>query len=308
MGDKSKEKIIHYCLWVVLIIYCLLLLRITFFKQVQLFHLSAAIGASDRIISVVPFASILEMIKTGTSFERIIENILGNIVLFIPLGMLLPTLTQKSGKGTLIFGICTSAFIEIAQFIFGLGSTDIDDLIMNTVGVLIGYQIYRFIKRLTKSNFVFLITTLTFLMLTGTVSMGILLVYNTDLLVLSPKKVITENEELVADFIKTRCYLTGKFVDFDNPVLTVEKSVSNANEKRENATIEMTNNSRIYICYEKTDYFFTSISAEYYQYEQIEYSDFISYKTKTFDKGNSILIWSSDGSHADCVIIFKYVE
>lgn len=308
MEDKRKEKMIRYSLWIVLIIYCLLLFRITLFKQVALFNLSAAIGTSERIISIVPFVSILEMIKTGTSFERIIENVLGNIVLFIPLGILLPTLIRKSGKITLILGICTSAIIEIVQFVFGLGSTDIDDLILNTVGVLIGYQLFRFIKRVTKSNFAFLINTLILLIMTGTASLGVLLVYNTDLLVLSPKEVITENEELVADFIKTSSYLNGKFIDFDEPVLTLEKSISNANEKRENATIEITKNSRIYMCYEKTDFFFTAISAEYYKYEQIEYSDFISNWAKTFDRGNSIRIWSSDGSHADYIVIIAYVE
>jgi len=56
----------------------------------------------------------------------------------------------------------------------------------------------------------------------------------------------------------------------------------------------------------KNRLFFTSISAEYYKYEQIEYSDFISHEAKTFDKGDSIQIWSSDGSHVYCVIIIKY--
>ena len=55
------------------------------------------------------------------------ENILGNIVLFIPFGMLFPIIFDKRQKGFLCSAVAFSLLIEIIQFILGLGSTDLDE-------------------------------------------------------------------------------------------------------------------------------------------------------------------------------------
>ncbi len=70
-----------------------------------------------------------------------------NIILFIPLGFLLPMIWSafRSAKKTIFFGLGLSAAIEISQ-IFTYRSTDIDDLITNTIGTLLGYLIARTIN------------------------------------------------------------------------------------------------------------------------------------------------------------------
>lgn len=67
-----------------------------------------------------------------------------NIILFIPLGFFLPILYKKyrNFKKVTIFGFLTSLFIEIMQ-IFSHRATDIDDLITNTLGTIIGYLIAK---------------------------------------------------------------------------------------------------------------------------------------------------------------------
>lgn len=89
-------------------------------------------------IVLVPF---LDMISGS------IDTIL-NIILFIPLGFFLPLLYKKynnMGKVALN-GFILSIFIELIQM-FGMGSTDINDLITNTIGTCLGYVIYKLIRK-----------------------------------------------------------------------------------------------------------------------------------------------------------------
>ena len=76
-------------------------------------------------------------------------NLFGNIAAFVPLGFLLPCLwkrVQSFGR----FLICTVFLIvavEVIQLFTLRGSCDIDDLILNVIGALIGFAILRFIQK-----------------------------------------------------------------------------------------------------------------------------------------------------------------
>lgn len=63
-----------------------------------------------------------------------------NAVMFLPFGFLLPVLWQscRSWKTTTLAGFVTSALIELLQ-LFCFRATDVDDLLMNTLGALLGY-------------------------------------------------------------------------------------------------------------------------------------------------------------------------
>ncbi|KAB1503893.1 VanZ family protein [Corynebacterium sp. 320] len=89
----------------------------------------------------------------GDSWFAPLFGYVGNIAFFVPFGMLLYFLLRghassqghASSRGvartivlTTLIGMCTSAAIEAAQYIFSLGFTDIDDLIMNTFGAALG--------------------------------------------------------------------------------------------------------------------------------------------------------------------------
>lgn len=82
-----------------------------------------------------------------------IEESLLNVVLFVPLGFFLPILSKKfrSIKTAILTGISLSLFIEIVQ-IFTLRTTDINDLITNTLGTLLGYLFAVFVDKLAKGR------------------------------------------------------------------------------------------------------------------------------------------------------------
>lgn len=73
----------------------------------------------------------------------------GNIVCFIPLGGYLIWRNPNFSvwKATLV-GFCLSFAIEVSQFVFGVGVTELDDLVLNTAGTLIGAVFMRVIQRM----------------------------------------------------------------------------------------------------------------------------------------------------------------
>lgn len=76
-----------------------------------------------------------------------IINLFGNIIMFIPLGFLLPRTFPK--LHTLVRILLTTAaiitLVEIAQLFTLVGSCDIDDLILNVLGSAIGYWLHKLI-------------------------------------------------------------------------------------------------------------------------------------------------------------------
>lgn len=72
-----------------------------------------------------------------------------NVILFLPFGFFLPLLYKKFNRigRAVLAGLLFSLLIETLQ-LFGRGSSDINDLITNTVGTALGYLIYRFVSKL----------------------------------------------------------------------------------------------------------------------------------------------------------------
>lgn len=96
---------------------------------------------------------VLEYIVTGHldwlfwSARTILPHLLLNILLFIPLGMAMPFIYSKASLGKIVLmGITLSLFIEFVQFFLGR-QCEIDDLICNTIGAILGYILYLLIKK-----------------------------------------------------------------------------------------------------------------------------------------------------------------
>lgn len=94
-------------------------------------------------INLVPFSQ-----------EIGIKGYVLNIVLFMPFGFLVPIIWDNMRKPmpVILSGFAFSALIEASQILSSRG-TDVDDLIMNTLGAALGFFCYRAGKRITKSRF-----------------------------------------------------------------------------------------------------------------------------------------------------------
>jgi glycopeptide antibiotics resistance protein len=107
-------------------------------------------------INLVPFISIVKMVKDILSADPSrysFVNFFGNIGFFIPLGFFLPLVNRKLDAGwkVILFGCLVSILIEVWQLFIPARGTDIDDVILNTLGTAIGYFCFwLFIKIFPK--------------------------------------------------------------------------------------------------------------------------------------------------------------
>lgn len=83
----------------------------------------------------------------------ILLNLIGNLAMFIPTGIMLPLIYKHldSLKKTVFTGFSISLAIEIIQLPFSTRCSDIDDLILNTAGCLAGYGIVCLIRLIKKA-------------------------------------------------------------------------------------------------------------------------------------------------------------
>lgn len=97
---------------------------------------------------------------TGSSFElfwsyrhffdsaEMRKDIIQNFILFVPFGALLVSLTGK--WSSILWGIALSVVIELAQYVFKLGFCDLDDIVSNGLGTVIGVAITMGCNRLLR--------------------------------------------------------------------------------------------------------------------------------------------------------------
>lgn len=96
----------------------------------------------NRSLHLVPFA---EFWQGSTVFGPVFDA-LGNIAFFVPFGVLLYILCERLARPLLAvaaIGAAVSLTVEVLQYAFALGRTDVGDLLLNTLGALIGAAIAR---------------------------------------------------------------------------------------------------------------------------------------------------------------------
>lgn len=83
-------------------------------------------------------------------YNEAIHNLVGNITMFIPLGIVWPIVYKDLDTPLKVIaaGIGFSLLIEIVQLPFYDRVSDIDDLILNSTGFIIGYVIYLLVKKI----------------------------------------------------------------------------------------------------------------------------------------------------------------
>ena len=137
MTVEKRKKIIG---WVIAIVYMAVLLRITVFRSDFLKHDLFTNGC----LHYLPLDNYMQMLRDREYFV-FLYLFVGNIIWFIPFGFLLPFLTgrPKTVPMILLSGFLLSFAIEFSQYAFGTGDTELDDLVLNTLGTLLGFLIYR---------------------------------------------------------------------------------------------------------------------------------------------------------------------
>lgn len=136
------KKVVRPIVWGVFVLYCLVLIYILFLSRGALTHYSFA-QYFKQFTNFIPFKTIVEYIQRyRDGFQNLsVINLLGNFVLFLPMGMALPCLFQKLNRFWKVV-LCVLAIVvsvELLQGLLRVGSVDIDDVIFNLCGAMLGY-------------------------------------------------------------------------------------------------------------------------------------------------------------------------
>lgn len=168
INESKKTKHNPILLMIVFSIYIIILFAYLFLK-----------AHSFQSINLIPFHTITAYLAHGGFISLV--NVLGNIVLFIPLGIYL-TLFNPNKRIVIntLWIVLMSVTAEILQYTFKVGATDIDDILLNGLGGFLGIIIYKILYKVFKNKVVYaievisLIVGITFLILSICLSSGIL--------------------------------------------------------------------------------------------------------------------------------------
>lgn len=84
-------------------------------------------------------------------FGAFVYHTAGNLLWFVPLGLLVPRLWPQRRLGTVTaLGLGLSLLVEACQYLLGTGVPDVDDLLLNTLGAMLGYGLHCLHRRLKR--------------------------------------------------------------------------------------------------------------------------------------------------------------
>jgi len=139
-----------------LIAYSAILIKFVVFKAVPTIHIGhlklRLAGSYTGPGNFVPFKTIVpQFIGRGNHLMAMV-NLIGNIIPFMPIGLLAPLVFRSiSWQKALVLGVVTGLACEGMEVVFGVGIFDIDDVILNAFGVVIGYGTFVMFKRQPRS-------------------------------------------------------------------------------------------------------------------------------------------------------------
>ena len=159
LRNKNFFKSKTFLLKLLFVVYLIFLTKIILFKY-PLHMLNEAFKATNfeviqqriQTANLIPFITIQNYLRLFFDLKVAKINILANIFAFFPLGFLAPLTFEKFNKTVkiLILALLISLFYETIQLFFGIGTFDIDDLILNIFGSILGFFIFRLCKFLFK--------------------------------------------------------------------------------------------------------------------------------------------------------------
>ena len=135
--------------WVLFILYLIALTYFMFFAE--------SLGRTGNVQT--EYAYKLELFKESKRFytyrrqlgwEAVILNLAGNVIAFMPFGFFLPVVSRRGRRwyNAFLVGFSLSLCIEMTQLVFKVGSFDVDDLFLNTIGGILGFLLYKIVQKI----------------------------------------------------------------------------------------------------------------------------------------------------------------
>ena len=135
---------------ILFLVYILILVKLIVFKYPYERLVDIAASWSSDVIfegignaNFIPLKTIKMYIKYSDRLNSF-ENLAGNIFAFVPFGMMFPLTSTRLRRFAIVFinGFVLVLGIELFQLISAFGAFDVDDVILNCLGIVLGYVIY----------------------------------------------------------------------------------------------------------------------------------------------------------------------
>ena len=150
MSVSARRKKAYWICRGAFLVYVLILIYLLFFCE----RYGRTVRYEEMQYNLIPFEEINRYIQNWRSFtiEQFMANIAGNICLFIPFGALLFVWVGRpvSFIEATLSSMFLSIAIEIVQLFSRVGVCDVDDVIMNTVGGMIGFFVYLIVRTIYR--------------------------------------------------------------------------------------------------------------------------------------------------------------
>lgn len=140
----------------VFFVYCLVMLWLLFGQRLHGWNPGEAyLSRLEGSVNLNPletirlFWRVTESSSDGYMVRQAFINLAGNIVMFIPFGFLLPCIWKRmhSFFKSILCAAAVILIVELLQLLSLLGSFDVDDLLLNLIGVSLGWLFWRLINK-----------------------------------------------------------------------------------------------------------------------------------------------------------------
>lgn len=143
--------------WGGILLFIIYLLFLTYFLFFSERYGRTSVEGRQIRYNLVPFVEIRRFVsfREQLGAEAVFLNVAGNILAFIPFGLLLPIILRPMRKGirVVIWGFLFSMSIELLQMLTRVGSFDVDDLLLNTTGALLGLILFRICNKVRRNYY-----------------------------------------------------------------------------------------------------------------------------------------------------------
>lgn len=140
--NRKRRRLVAGLLFV---LYFIILFYFLFFSE----EMGRTYGERDYHYNLVPLKEIGRFIKYRKILgaEAVLLNIVGNIAAFLPFGAFLPIFSKRCQNlfCTVFYSFELSLLVELLQLVFKVGTFDVDDLLLNTIGGMLGFLIYTLV-------------------------------------------------------------------------------------------------------------------------------------------------------------------
>lgn len=141
--NTKRPLLLLFLLYLLLLLFVVLLKGGTVSLAMLRFDLQSIKEYGAEAVNLIPFRTIAPYLRRF-DLDFAFQNIVGNIAAFVPLGFFFSLLCcKKRLLGTMLCSLLVILGIETAQLLFQIGIFDVDDILLNGIGALLGWCVSR---------------------------------------------------------------------------------------------------------------------------------------------------------------------